>query len=289
MAFIDKNIRDYDAEAKQWDMRRKEHTQREDQRYNSESTRYGVTKRAHESAERRRVEAEFAQKRADAKEKLKAEYDYKPRPHERQQILADVEKSFEDAVARAKIGGKDPAAIDDKTRKAAEEESKEAFNRSVFADPKVDPQRFRSLAADIMTSNPSPDANTAMRIVTEITRIDPNDATARIYKVRGRDPLNNVILEVPKLGAVHVRQNAYEELTGIIRDRLKGAAERDRKAAEDAAIKAAPSKTTLAREATTDALEKTMKREAIPVTPKEIIGKVRDSTRSLFGGKKKED
>lgn len=253
-AYVEKQVKDFDAETKQWDNRRKEHLRAEQHRFDTDQRRFDVAKRTHEGNERRRVETEYTQTRADQKEKLRAEYDYKPKPHERDQIVKDVDAAFEASIARAKLGGLDPDKLDDSARKKAEADNKKKFGQSVFADAKVDPQRFKAITADIMTSNPTPDANTATRIVANLTRIDPNDARVRAYKVRGRDPLGNVILEVPQFGAVHVRQDTFKEITSIIKDRLSAAADAGKKTALDAAEKAAPSKVTKAREAATDAL-----------------------------------
>jgi len=198
---LNSRIKEWDDYAKGWEKRKKDFETAEAKR-----------KKDFETAETKRVTQEHKEKLAQQKADAKATYDLKLKPAERVKLTESVNAEFDKAIERAK----------DTTNLTPEEAEakKKAFATSIYTDPKVDPTRFKALAMDLMTSNPNPDAVAAVRMVYDLTRIDPQDATFRTYKPQSFDVLDNVVVISKAFGPIHIRPQAYKELTGIIKDRL---------------------------------------------------------------------
>lgn len=180
----------YDKEAGSWDKDRKEHI----------------------ASEQRRVKEEGVRTREDQKAKMRDAYDYKPRPPERKQLMLDVNEAVDEAVKTIKT--KD---VEKKTK---------VFDNSIFVDEKVPAGTLKNLVYEVMTSNPLPDANRGLAIVSELTRVDDEDESARQYKPRGKDVLGNIVVQTQKYGPVHLRPKAAEDIFAIARRRAAEAVAR---------------------------------------------------------------
>lgn len=220
---LQRKIADYDKQAGGWDKR----------------------KTAHEKAEGKRVDTENKAGEATLQKSMRV-YDQQPKPGELSRMQTHVDKAFDEAVTTAKRGGKAFAAdADPKEIEAAEKSSKDQFTNSIFGDPDTDPKKFKAVALSLMTSNPNMTADKAIRLTQQLSTIDPNDATKRVYKPTGRDVTasKNVVLAPTedgphKFAPVHVRPEAYDDLRDIVKKRLGLAATRGKQAATDAVVAA---------------------------------------------------
>lgn len=191
--------------------------------WNDYNKGYATREKEWKTNERKRVDQEYKDLTAKQKAEAKATYDLQLKPLDRAKLSEAVGAAWDASVEQAKT--------------VAKEQGTDAFEKSIYADPKVDPTRIKSLAANIMTSNPNPDPATAVRMVYDLTRIDPNDATQRRYRPVGKDVLGNVVLST-QFGPVHVRPEAFMELTSIVKDRLSRAATAGKEGALKAVIDA---------------------------------------------------
>jgi hypothetical protein len=76
-----------------------------------------------------------------------------------------------------------------------------------------------------------------------MTRWDDADASKRFYKPVGRDILGNVVVQVEDYGPVHLRPEAYRDLTKLAREQVTAAVKR-----REAAANPEPSKLSKALE-----------------------------------------
>lgn len=165
---------------------------------------YNVRRKEFEQKELKRVDTEFKDAAAKRKSDAKGVYDQTLRPEARQKLATAIGDSLAQVIDTAKT-------------KAG---SEDAFNRSVYGDPTVDANRFKSMALDLMTTNPQPDPTTAVQMVGDLLRIDPEDPKVRAYRPVGKDVLGNVVVLSPTYGPVHIRPSTYNELTATVRKRL---------------------------------------------------------------------
>ena len=173
-------------------------------------------------------------------------YDQSFKPRELEDAETKVKAAWDEASKKAVYGPgqsfDDPSS---KEAKAAAEANKDNFAASIFGDKTVSTDKLRGVAVSLMTSNPNMTPEKAVRLVHQLSSVDPNDATVRAYKPVGRDVTasKNVVVAPAengpyKFAPVHIRQDAYKDLTGIVQQRLKAAATRGKQGAEAAATAA---------------------------------------------------
>lgn len=207
--------------------------------YNAEVKQWERDMKAHTTNEQRRVKDEHTASIAELKAKAKEAYDYKPRPPERAKLIEDIGVATQKAVETITTkGGK----VDD----------------TIFGT--IDDGQIKNLALEIMTSNPLPDANRAVQIIAKMTRWDDEDAARRFYKPQGRDILGNVVVHVDDIGFVHLRPEAYKDLTKIARDRVTAAVAKREKAGKPGE----PSKLQQGRKAVGDAVQRSWLGRTLP-------------------------
>ena len=173
--------------------------------YNDEVKQWRAAQKAHIRAEEKRVKDEHTALLADMKAKAKAEYDYKANPSQRIEIAKEINTAMQAAVAAA-------------------EAKKIDLSNTIYKT--VDAGKLRNLALEVMTSNPMPDADRAIGIVEQMTSWEDTDPDKRFYKPKYRDILDNVVVEVEGYGTVHLRPEAYEEITKLARANTLAAAKR---------------------------------------------------------------
>lgn len=208
--------------------------------FDKEIAAWNGRKKVHDASEKQRITSTGKEMRDAQKQQLKDTFISNVRPADRKKIDTDIGGAFDTAVATAKHGGKDPTKLAANEAADALEKNKDAYSKSVFSDPSVDPQRFKSIAADLMTTNPRPGALGAVHLATDLTRIDPQDATTRAFQPMGRDALGNVVVRSPSYGLVHIRPDTYADIVNVVKSRLKNAATEGKAAAEKAATDAGP-------------------------------------------------
>jgi len=201
--------------------------------YNAEVKKWEADSKAHTTGERQRVKDEYTATMAELKAKAKEAYDYRPRPPERAKLVDDIDTATKKAIeAVTAKGGK----VDD----------------TIFGT--VDDGQLKNLALEVMTSNPLPDANRAVAIIAKMARWDDENPSRRFYKPLGRDILGNVVVDVEGVGAVHLRPEAYRDITKIARERVTAAVAKREKAAKPGE----PSKLQQGRKAVGDAVQRSV-------------------------------
>jgi hypothetical protein len=209
-------------------------------------TDYNNRKKAFDQGEKRRVETETKAAQTDLAKSMSA-YDQTFKGQELNRATTEVDSALKAATAAAPYGGQtfdDPTAPEAKKALA---DNAEHFKGSLLNDKQVPPEKLRSIAFSLMTSNPNMTAEKAVKLVQQLAMIDPNDATYRTYTPVGRDVTasKNVVLQpnkgAPKFGPVHMRQEAYDDLSSIVQGRLKRAATSGKQASDASATAGAPS------------------------------------------------
>lgn len=197
---------------------------------------YNNRKKAFDQGEKRRVETETKAAQTGLAKSMSG-YDQTFKGQELNRATTEVKDAFDNAVKAAPYGGQtfdDPTAPEAKKALA---DNAEHFKGSLLNDKQVPPEKLRSIAFSLMTSNPNMTAEKAVKLVQQLAMIDPNDATYRTYTPVGRDVTasKNVVLQpnkgAPKFGPVHMRQEAYDDLSSIVQGRLKRAVSAGKNAA----------------------------------------------------------
>jgi len=209
--------------------------------YDASVKTYTARKKAFDQGEKQRVAGETKAAGADLKKAMSA-YDQSFKPHELEKAEKDVGDAWDEAAKKAIYPAgqsfDDPGSSDAKAAAAA---NKPNFDASIFGDKTVSAQKLKSVATSLLTSNPNMTPEKAVRLVYQLSAIDPQDATKRTYKPVGTDVTasKNVVVAPAeggphKFAPVHIRPDAYADLTGIVQQRLKAAASRGKQAAETA-------------------------------------------------------
>jgi hypothetical protein len=215
--------------------------------YNAELKQWQADSRAHARAEKDRVKGEQTKSMAELKARAKEEYDYKPRPPERAALVENIDKAVQGAIE--KIKNPPPETPADRRVKLED---------TIFST--VDDGRLKNLALEVMTSNPLPDANRAVTIISKMTRWDDENPSRRFYKPQGRDILGNVVVSVDGIGYVHLRPEAYKDLTEIARERIATAVAKREKALKPGE----PSALQKQRKATVNAVQRSVFGQTLP-------------------------
>lgn len=198
--------------------------------YDKNTAGYNSRKKTFEQGEKHRVEQETKAAQTDLAKSMSG-YDQTFKGQELNRATTEVKEAFDGAVKAAPYGGQSFDDLNSTEAKKALADNAADFKTSIFSDKQVPQDKLRSMAFSLMTSNPNMTADRAVRMVQQLTTIDPVDATKRVYKPVGRDVTasKNVVLQPAesapyKFGPVHMRQDAYDDLASIVQGRLKRAA-----------------------------------------------------------------
>lgn len=179
--------------------------------YDDQAKSYDRDRRAHDRSEATRVRTETAAARKEQKDRMRETYDRKLDPAALKAMKEDLDTQFTSAVERLKAEKK--------------------LEGSVFGDKSIDADTFKDIAVSVATSNPNVDTAKAVRMVTDLMRAG-DEPGERAYVVRGRDPLGNVIVTTETFGPIHLRPQAWSDLTKIVRARNDAAVKRKADAAK---------------------------------------------------------
>lgn len=179
--------------------------------YEKEVRDWDAGRKEHETNERRRVTTEATAGRNDQIAKMKDAYDYRPRPQERKELMETVSGAVDEAVKLVT-------------------EKKGKIEETIFGDPKLPAGTLKHLVLDIMTSNPSPDANRATAILEHLTA--GSDDGQRTYKVRGKDVLGNVVVQTENYGFIHLRPETFKQIATTAKRRGEDMVKRREEAAK---------------------------------------------------------
>jgi len=197
---------------------------------------YQVARRQHDINERRRVGEEHKLLKADQKATAGKVFDLTPKtPRDMDGITKELNEAFDGAIA--KITTPDPKKQPDEKLLAG----------TVFGDKSATADQLKTIALDIRTANPRVNGEKAYSLIGDLTRIG-SEPHERGFTPRGKDSLGNVILQIngddgkPTGPLVHMRQQAYSELTQIVRKRFQAKSKGAEAPAEKGAVQGAKEK-----------------------------------------------
>jgi hypothetical protein len=165
--------------------------------YNAEVKAYQSRAKDYARTEQKRVDDDYKASSADRKAQAKAVYDRTPTGRDLDELNGQIDQTLQGI----------PAKYGDKVK------------GTIFADPKVDAGQARQLALELATSNPRTDGQRALAMLQDLTRASDEKPGFRSYTPRGRDILGNVIVTTDQFGPIHIRPQAWKEITAIAKRR----------------------------------------------------------------------
>ncbi len=174
--------------------------------YDADAKAYQGRLKDYTRTEQKRVDDEFKAANAERQAQAKAIYDRAPAGRDLDDLNGQINQTLQEIPQ--KYG--------------------DAAKGTIFGDAKVGDDQKAQLALELATSNPRTDGKRGLAMLQDLTRTmeKPN---SRSYAVRGKDILGNVIVTTDNFGPIHIRPQAWKEISSIAKRRnLEAEAAKDK-------------------------------------------------------------